>query len=103
MGEKPLSMLYPVLYELAIHKDASVFDVYSSGWVIQFSVRLPPLIIARWYDLAIQLNNVQRSDEKDIVIWKWTYNKIFSVKSDSQKMMKGQHIRISGKQRYLEK
>jgi hypothetical protein len=43
MGEKPLSMMYPIIYELAIHKDASVFDIYSRGWVIQFSVRLPPL------------------------------------------------------------
>jgi hypothetical protein len=42
MGEKPLCMIYPVLYELAIHKDASVFDIYSRDWVIQFSVRLPP-------------------------------------------------------------
>jgi hypothetical protein len=34
-----------------------------------------------WYDLVVQLNNVQMSDEKDVVIWKWISNKKISVKS----------------------
>jgi hypothetical protein len=62
MDKSPLCIVYPVLYDLALHKDVSVFDVYSNEWVIQFKVRLPPLIKDQWYDLAAKLNNVGSVD-----------------------------------------
>jgi hypothetical protein len=49
------------------------------GYPIQ--CQASPLIKDWRYDLAAQLNKVQRSDEKDVVIWKWASNKRFSVKS----------------------
>jgi hypothetical protein len=39
------------------------------------------VICDQWYELATKLNEVELSDEPDVVLWKWIKNKIFSVKS----------------------
>jgi hypothetical protein len=58
-----------------------VWYVMNEGWVVQFRVILPPIIIDQWYELADKLNNVQLNDLKDVLVWKWTGNKILSGKS----------------------
>jgi hypothetical protein len=49
--------------------------------VVEFRERLQGVIRGQWYELAGKINNVRLSVERDIAIWKWTTNKIFSVKS----------------------
>lgn len=39
------------------------------------------MIHAQWYELAAKLNEVELSEDPDVVIWNWTKNKTFSVKS----------------------
>jgi hypothetical protein len=46
-----------------------------------FQIRLQGVICDQWYELATKLNEVELSDEPDVVLWKWIKNKIFSVKS----------------------
>jgi hypothetical protein len=62
-------------------KNSSVFEVKEHGWVIPFRIRLQGVIRDQWYELATELNEVELSDESDVVLWKWTKNTIFSVKS----------------------
>jgi hypothetical protein len=52
----------------------------NEGWVVQFRIILPPVIRDQWYELADKLNNVQLNDSKDVLVCRWTGNKIFSVK-----------------------
>jgi hypothetical protein len=39
------------------------------------------VIHSQWYELAAKLNEVELSEDPDVVIWNWTKNKTFSVKS----------------------
>jgi hypothetical protein len=78
---EPLCKTYPILYELAEEKKCSVYDVANAGWVVHFRLRLPLLIRDQWYHLARRMNNVSLSDNQDKVIWNWSHNKQYSVKS----------------------
>jgi hypothetical protein len=53
-----------------VDKENSVYQVQQEGWLLRFSIRLPNMIRAQWYDLTDKLNHVVLSDEKDITIWK---------------------------------
>jgi hypothetical protein len=78
---KPLCSAYPILYELYLNQDSSVQEVSENGWVIPFKIILPPLIRDIWYDLAGKLNMVSLNDNEDKLVWKWTVDKKFSIKS----------------------
>jgi hypothetical protein len=49
--------------------------------VVQFKIRLPPLIREQWYELARKLNSIQLGEVKDVAIWKWTQNRVFTMRS----------------------
>jgi hypothetical protein len=49
--------------------------------VVQFKTRLQGVIRARWYDLAVKLNNFPMNDSEDVAYWKWTTSRCFTVKS----------------------
>jgi hypothetical protein len=55
-----------VLYDLCEDQKYSVSEVAEGGWVIQFIIRIPPLVRERWYDLATRLNNVTLNNNNDI-------------------------------------
>jgi hypothetical protein len=77
----PLCRSYSVLFELALNKNSSVFEVKERGWVIPFRIRLQGVLRAQWYELATKLNEVVLNEGPDEVSWKWSKNKMFSVKS----------------------
>jgi hypothetical protein len=81
MGDTPLCQTYPVLYDEAINKNSSVWDVKMQGWVVRFRTRLQGVIRDQWYAHAIALNNFPLNDSKDEAYWKWTTSKKFTVKS----------------------
>jgi hypothetical protein len=81
LEEKPLCVIYPILYDLCVDKNCSMWKVRNDEWVIQFKIILPPLIRMQWYDLARKLNAFQVNDGKDIPVWSWIGNGKFSVKS----------------------
>jgi hypothetical protein len=81
LDDKPLCVLYPVLYGLCTDKSCSVRKVWSEGWVIRFQTNLPPMIRMQWYELARRLNYIALDEEEDTSIWKWTGSKKFTVKS----------------------
>jgi hypothetical protein len=80
MGDGPICMRFPMLYELAVNQKCSVYEVAEADRVIRFKIRFPPIIRDQWYSLASLLNEVNLSDNKDSVRWKWTSNKQFSMK-----------------------
>jgi hypothetical protein len=51
-----------------MNQNSSIHDVAMEDWVVQFKVRLPPLIREQWYDLDDKLNNVTLNKYKDKVI-----------------------------------
>jgi hypothetical protein len=77
----PLCKRYPVLYDLCTQQECSVAEVADKGWVVQFKIRLPPIITEIWYELATHLNSIRLGEDKDKPLWKWTASKKFSVKS----------------------
>jgi hypothetical protein len=81
MGDKPLCVSYPILFDLCDNPKCSVFEVKNKEWVITFRERIHGLIREQWYLLASQLNALSLGDGKDQPIWKWTGSKNFSVKS----------------------
>jgi hypothetical protein len=73
--DKPLCTQYPILYELSLNKNSSVWNVARANWVIQFRIRLPPTIRGLWYDLVNKLDQVTLNEEKDQAVWNWTSKK----------------------------
>jgi hypothetical protein len=78
---KPLCVAYPILFDLCSDKRISVHDVWCEGWVIHFQIIPQGLARGHWYELAAMLNNVSLNDDNYLPLWKWTANKVFSVKS----------------------
>jgi hypothetical protein len=81
LDKEPNCRMYPILFDLAVNQCLSVHDVAMVEWVIQFKIRLPPIISEQWYRLAISLNCVVLNESKDKVVWKWTPCRKFTVKS----------------------
>jgi hypothetical protein len=71
----------PYFNELASNKSCSVAEIREKGWVIQFRIRLQGFLCDQWYEMASKLNIVSLSDEHDVVSWKRTVSKSFTVKS----------------------
>jgi hypothetical protein len=81
LGDKPLCLECPILYNVCTHKDSSVHDVAEAEWVVEFKFRLQGLLRDQWHNLAARLNMVSLDHEKDMAIWKWNMSKKISVKS----------------------
>jgi hypothetical protein len=88
LDEKPLCLTYPMLYELCTNKNCSVYQVKQQGWVLEFSIRLLNIIRNQWYELAHKLNQVILGEENDVVMWRWTTSRKFSVKSVYKQLSK---------------
>jgi len=48
LGDKPLCLTYPVLYDLCSDKDITIFDFLRKNGQIRFSRRLPPILFSSW-------------------------------------------------------
>jgi hypothetical protein len=81
LEKKLLCAIYPVLFDMCSRKSISVHEVWSEGWVIHFQVIPQGIIRSQWYELAVKLNSISLNNDKDLPVWKWTANKMFSVKS----------------------
>jgi hypothetical protein len=81
LEEKPLCIIYPVLFELCLKSNCSVADVAANEWVVEFKIILQRILRDQWYQLAAKLNLVSLNGEKDCAVWKWTASKKFTVKS----------------------
>jgi hypothetical protein len=81
LEKKPLCAIYHIMFDLPSDKNISVHEVWSEGWVIHFEVIPQEIIRNQWYELAAKLNSISLNNNKDLPLWKWNVNKIFSVKS----------------------
>jgi hypothetical protein len=68
LGDKPLCVSYPILYDLCLNQKASVLEVAESGWVVRFKIRLQGIVRDLWYELAARLNEVFLNQDKDVAI-----------------------------------
>jgi hypothetical protein len=75
LEEKPLCIIYPVLFDLCLHRNCSVAEVAANEWVIGFKIRLQLILRDQWYQLTAKLNLASLSDENDNAIWKWNASK----------------------------
>jgi hypothetical protein len=81
LDKDPICVMYPILFDLAVNQKCLVYDVAMAEWVIQFKIRLPPIVREQWYRLGTRLNNVVLSDTKDKVVWRWAPSRKFTVRS----------------------
>jgi hypothetical protein len=64
LGDKPLCVQYPVLFDLYVEKNCSVQNVVVAEWVVRFRIQLQGLVREQWYDLAARLNTISLTNEK---------------------------------------
>ena len=82
LGEAPLALQYPTLYNIVQRKEDYVAIVLQTVPLnIQFRRALVGERWNSWLHLVRRLMEVQLSDQADAVNWKLTGNGVFSVKS----------------------
>ena len=82
LGETPLALQYPFLYNIVQRRDAYVATVMQSIPLnIQFRRTLVGARWEAWLNLVRRLMDVQLSQQPDQLCWKLTKNGEFSVKS----------------------
>ena len=82
LGETPLAIQYPSLYNIVQRRDAYVATVLQSNPLnIQFRRTLVGNCWEAWLHLVRWLMDVQLSQQRDQLRWKLTKNGEFSVKS----------------------
>jgi hypothetical protein len=89
LEKKHLCTIYPILFDMCADKNISVHKVWSEGWVVHFQVIPQGIIRNQWYELAAKLNRIPLNNNKDLPLWSWTANNIFSVKFVYDHMTRG--------------
>ena len=99
LGETPLALQYPSLYNIVQRKEDYVATVLNSVPLnIQFRRSLVGERWNAWLHLVRRLMDVQLSDQADKISWKLTTNGLFYVKSmylnliDSGPLSRSLHI-----------
>jgi hypothetical protein len=90
LEDKPVCVIYPILFDSCSNKRISVYEVWSEGWVIHFQTIPQGVVRTQWYELATKLNRVSLRECNDLPLWWWTANKVFSVKSVYNHMTKNE-------------
>ena len=82
LGETPLAVQYPTLYNIVQHKEDYVGTVLQT---IPLNIQFRRVLVGErwtaWMHLVRRLIDVQLSDQPDSTQWKLTKNGIFTVKS----------------------
>jgi hypothetical protein len=79
-SEYAFSSQYPILYELASNKDAIVAQIVGHDrFYLIFDRPLDSILHAQLINLYRDLSNVILNHEKDIAIWRWNSNGLFST------------------------
>ena len=82
LGDNPLSMQYPSLYNIVRHKNILVANALAGGQVnIQFRRSLVGDKWKDWLNLVERLMSISLSREPDSLTWNLTPSGVFSVKS----------------------
>ena len=82
LGETPLAIQYPSLYDIVQRRDAYIAKVLQSNPLnIPFRRTLAGNHWEVWLHLVRRLMDVQLSQQTDQLQWKLTKNGVFSVKS----------------------
>jgi hypothetical protein len=66
LEDKPLCVVYPILFDLCMNPKNSVAEMKENEWVVPFKIILPPIVREQWYKLAGKLNFVVLEEGKDI-------------------------------------
>lgn len=79
--EEPLCIKYNSLFELCSEKSIIVKEFYESNGNLTIRRWLPTLLWEQWADLRNRVLNHRHSEGPDEIVWKWTKNGKYSVKS----------------------
>jgi hypothetical protein len=58
LEDKPLCVLYPILFDLCLNHESIAYEVKENEWVVPFKIILLPIVRDQWYELASKLNYV---------------------------------------------
>lgn len=82
IGDKPLGIAYPALYNLVRRKDATVAQVMSSRPLnVSFRRAIQGYLLHQWLDLVVKVLGVSLNEGRDIFIWELSGRGVFTVKS----------------------
>jgi len=79
--DKPLCILFRVLYDLCLDKFVSVHQFLSRRAQLQFSKWLPPFLFDSWIRLLNDIYAFPFDNTNDVVSWKRNTKGIFSTRS----------------------
>lgn len=84
LGDSPLKLIYPKLFDIAVIKEASITEVWNevtASWVLNFRRHLKDEEISEWASLRHCIPNVRLTQHVDPWIWKLESSGLFSSKS----------------------
>lgn len=82
LGEVPIKISYPELFEISSEPEATVAEVNKEGvWLIYFRRALTSEQMRMWEHLTDRLMEINLTDERDKVSWALEKNRIFSTRS----------------------
>jgi len=81
LTDKPLCLMYPVLFYLCQEKTISVHEFLRSHGDLRFSRWLNPILFEQWLTIVDSVYNHDFETGKDVPMWRWTKSKCFSPKS----------------------
>jgi hypothetical protein len=93
LGEQPLARQYPSLNNIARRKNVLVADVLTGNPLnIEFRRVLSHNKCEAWLHLIRRLFFINLIEESDVLVWKLTNSRAFSVKSMYADMMNGHTV-----------
>ena len=91
LKDKPLCLLYPVIYDLCSDKHISIHYFLSNNAQLHFSRWLPHVLFSSWLNLITEVYCYSFNNSRDTVIWKGNKSASFSSKSVYDSLTKTDH------------
>jgi hypothetical protein len=79
--EKPLCTLFPDLFRICENPEVTIFQTALDPQVVSFNRWLIDNLRIGWEKILLEVNKLQLTNELDVVVWKFSNNGLFNVKS----------------------
>ena len=89
---KPLCILYPVLFDLCLDKHISVHQFLARQGQLEFNRWLNPLLFEQWLSVIDTIYHHNFSATTDTHAWKWNKGRMFTTKSVYEYLTKDEAV-----------
>ena len=89
---KPLCILYPVLFDLCLDKHISIHQFLARQGQLEFNRWLNPLLFEQWLSVIDTIYHHNFSATTDTHAWKWNKGRMFTTKSVYEYLTKDETV-----------